>query len=652
MTSGRGILLLGLLLAALVAGGFLLLRDGNRAQPATLREREPVAPLAQPPAADPEPATDLRERAEDDRQILPEAAAGTRTEQMPRPSDRPALTLTLRVLDPTGQPLAGVPIRTSLGKDTVAVSDGAGVCSIELAAGAAQVELLVNDEDAGGRFATVRSSWVTRGSAALEHLLVAARAVSMGGRVVDAGGLELEGVVVRSRLDAELLTEFPHALDRSSAPLVETRTAADGSFRLEPVPVVAGHAVSVLHPGFVPGRVAVPPLDRVDLVVVLERGETEDRPLFGHVLLFDRMPAAGARVRLEDAEATADEAGAFALTLPRKLAPEAILAAGLAGTRPAWIERFGEVVAQAAPALPAPVELVLGQALDLAGRVEDPDGNGLPGWRVAVRDGVNLGKGMIPPETAETLAGYADVETDPDGRFTLVGLAAREYRPWAYDPRTLQTAESSEPVPAGTRDLRLVALGEELGTLAGIVTSRRGRPLAGVGVGLSLVTHRTEFGWSSVGGQVSATTDGEGRFRLERVPREGVLLSLSGDHVVPRTIELDGASLADMGGPRSLRVEVAQGCHFRVEVVRPPAEELVRFELLDDSDTQLPIYAFQANGWSSSSSRAVGADGRTTVLAVSEDARTLLLKKPGGEDVRHPIALEPDGVNQLRVELE
>ena len=561
-------------------------------------------------------------------------------------SSDPDLTLRARVLDVSGRALSAVPVRVVEVEGNPLLSDDEGLIAFRMPPEVDSLRLEVSSQGPEASHATVRSCTVRRAQAEADHILIAAPAVRMTGRVVDEGGVPLAGVRVGSRVGSDLVTDFPFPMDSTNTFDLTVTSDSAGRFELWEVPLIEGHRVTFFKEGFVQAAEGVGPAGHTNLLVTLVRTQA-DCVVEGRVLLPDGSPAEGAKVQYGSSSSLTDESGRFSLEL-EDIHAGSVLAAGLRGYGPAFQENFFEVLAAAAPQAPPAVELRLTEPLSISGRIEDDGGQPLSGWMVWFREGLSITHGSIPPDTVETIAGSGQVMTTSDGRFEIEGLLDRDYRVWAFSSATLQAVESAQPVPAGTRNLVLVAPKAELRTIAGRVVSRRGIPLGKVEVGLQRITYRTPYGWMAVSGETSVQTDQEGRFSLEHVPSHGIAVTLSGPDVMPGAYDLGPAQERELGGPEALRLSVAQRCHFRLEVIGKDTQSL-QLELLDEGGAQLPIFAFQSNGWTSSSRHSIGEDGRTSVLAASEDARELVLWRDAEEVYRGPVALTADEVNALRI---
>ena len=569
------------------------------------------------------------------------------------------------MLDTKGNPLAGVAIekRASGERELVATSDGRGEFQVELPAGEDEVVLeaaspatLARNE--GGvlgsrpRFATVRACHARRHDAQADHILIAAPAVAVAGAVVDESGIGVAGAKVAASVEDADLTSFPFARDRMERVRNATTTDASGSFALATVAFAEGAVVRATLDGYEDASEPVPSVDRDDLFLTLRpTNAAAAHTVNGVVRLPDGSPAAGASIRYREHEVSATNDGSFEFELrtgERDYDAEQAtsLGAGLEGYGPAIIDDFDRVLFDARPHSPPPIELILGErARVIAGRVVDDEGDGLPDWNVMIRNGVVLNRNMVPIPTAEALAGNVSTQTDIDGRFELIGLLDRSYEVWAYHDSTLQAIEIDGPVHAGTADLVLVASSDGLhAVVEGIVLSRRGQPIESAQVGVERVTARMNNGSMWASGEAT-TTDAGGRFRLTNVPREGIRLSVFGSQVVPEHVPFGPDD-----DPENVRLSVARRCHFQARLLGADSSD-PNFSMIDESGQRLALYAFQSNGWSSNSMRDFGSTGTTPVLAVSEDARVIVLYVKGEEVARRSVLLEADGVNMIEIEL-
>jgi hypothetical protein len=248
----------------------------------------------------------------------------------------------------------------------------------------------------------------------------------------------------------------------------------------------------------------------------------------------------------------------------------------------------------------------------------------------------------MPPDAPTLQAGVPlriAARTDANGTFTLRGLRAHSYR-LHVQLRTPRAGFTSEPMTAPAENVRL-QLPEHLvhERVAGSVVDRSGAPVVGVDIGASLalfVSHGNRYGDT-----VSRTTSGaDGRFELRSVPRYHVAFHLNGADVVPCMTKLDAAVPL-----HEQRFVVARRRHLRLEV--DTARGAVAFRVLDGAGNELQILELTSGG-SLSRDRWPLQDGRSTVLAVSEDAATVVLHGAAGEIVRLPLTFAPGEVTLVR----
>jgi hypothetical protein len=136
-------------------------------------------------------------------------------------------------------------------------------------------------------------------------------------------------------------------------------------------------------------------------------------------------------------------------------------------------------------------------------------------------------------------------------------------------------------------------------------------------------------------------TDADGRFTIEGVPRSPIYLRFTGEDVDGGTYDL-----APHDEASDIRVELARRCHLRFEsTLGPAAPRSIWAE--DARGERLDLRTIEAGR-----SRGLGSveleEGRSPTLAVSEDARWLVLRFPSGETERVPLALEPGQVTTVR----
>jgi protocatechuate 3,4-dioxygenase beta subunit len=406
---------------------------------------------------------------------------------------------------------------------------------------------------------------------------------------------------------------------------------------------------------------------RRDLVLTLGR-TTPGVALAGKVVDGAGSPVEAAQVSFGLDVTETDEEGRFAFQSddPKALnkmarefglpVPENLLRALRPGYLPA--ELRAPLGADGRPAWPAPLVLVLGSTpLTIAGRVLDAHGSPQGGIRVWVADptffgGLRQEPAERGPEFAEVEGlldgrrpGWSWAESDAEGRFTLGGLLPRDYVLAALDPSTLQRVELAH-VAAGAREVELVFPGGALlPKLAGRVVDGRGEPVPNLSVfpmcdakeirleGQVIATHHEVTRGTS--------TNAEGWFELERVPKHAVYLRLQGADTLPLEWGrgLAGGLETLCGEKREeLVITVERRCHFQVELAL--AGEADELGLLDADGETLVISEFFGNGRNDTERHPI-VDGRSRMLAASDKAATLVLYRAGLEVRRVAVRLAP-----------
>lgn len=285
--------------------------------------------------------------------------------------------------------------------------------------------------------------------------------------MVIGGGQPLAGATV------ELRGELQALFDQAPPRVV---TGADGRFDLGLHPPAA-YAVVALAPDHRPGLVRVNTRDpEVDADALEVRLETCPRWIYGRVRDLQGGPVPGARLVLHGKvsetswftplhEVAAAEDGWFSLCAP----DGAFLVAAAEG--------FGTV------RLPAPMpragwDVRLLPAGTVEGVVRDPRGEPVAGARV-VLIGFGQGGSTPPPYSQTTLSGT-------DGRFRITGLTATTYDLMADHGRYAVNAEQpSVEVEPGATVTDVVITMRDCRSLAGVVVTEDGEPVAGIRVGSS-----------------------------------------------------------------------------------------------------------------------------------------------------------------------
>jgi hypothetical protein len=232
--------------------------------------------------------------------------------------------------------------------------------------------------------------------------------------------------------------------------------------------------------------------------------------------------------------------------------------------------------------------------------------------------------------------------TDDAGAFAFAGLSpTTEYRVRAWREQTLEIVESPTVLP-GPRELLLrVPAGFLRERIGGKVVGRDGTPLPNVRVRLTMDVHWNDFGGRSMHSSQETLTDADGRFALQDVPRGPIFLRFTGEDV-----EGGRYDLAPDDEATDLRIELARRCHFRFESTLGDAGPRTIFA--EDAQGDVVHLGTIESGRSSRRGSVELEGGRSGTLAVSEDARWLVLRFPSGETERVPLALEPGQVTTVR----
>lgn len=596
-------------------------RDVVRAEPGALRgdDRPPPAPA---------PATEEPARAVVDvaREAPATPAVGSAAAAAP--------VLHGRVLDEHGRPLAGVRLTTRPAppRDARIVSESDG--RFALALEGRPTSVVSADE----RLATVLAG---SASTVLEALVVVAPRVRLEGRVVDEDGAPLRGVAIAVRLPHGFGADFGIALDSALTNAWETTSDESGAFALGEAPSLEGAVVAATLSGFGAHLEPVPGPPGAHLEIVLRRATDADARVRGIVLDPAGAFVPGARVALGAQSVFSDAGGRFELDTAQHPRPTRLLAV-LRGFQPGVYDLDG-------PKWPAEVVLRLGSApLSIRGRVVDGAGKGVDHARVWIADPTPFGIVENEPLHVEALADKDDLrfwayaETDAGGAFELAGLLVRDYRLVALDPRTLVQSKS-EPIAAGSRDvvLRLPA-DATWPRLSGRVVASDGEGIADVSVQVQRPAFEFTFpdggtrdDWSH---REPVRTDAHGRFEFADVPRAGTELFAFGDPILFASVAVES-----IGDPSDVTIRAERRMHLQIEL-DAPHERADSARVLDASEKPLILRIMRGDtSFTNRTTKLI--DGRSEVLSLSDQARTLVLLRGDEEVARIPVQLARDRVN-------
>ncbi len=548
-----------------------------------------------------------------------------------------------RVLDVHGQAITGVAVRMeSRDLASPVVTGGDGFFALDVRESplkglfnSDKAFLIVDDPG----WVTLRRSFIDATNLNLDHLVIAARAGSVEGRVQDSVGAPIPGARLRMGVERDTFQDLDLPLDMTQLVQPTCTTDEDGQFAMSPFPELERLRLTVVAAGFVSASVS---LDSASWPLVIELTRVEDSGevmLEGFVVDANGQPAKGAAVQLGSSKTKSGDGGLFRLPIPR-LSPTTPLCAAKPGSQPGLIPNFLAIVEEA-NGTPDPVELVLGgPTLSITGQVVDQAGAPCRGWIVSMTDETEISQYRVPIDSAEGLSrtSNSQVTTDSLGRFRVEGLMPRDYILQTYDKETLLRTEKT--LPAGSTAVKLVVETSLVSRVEGQVVSLDGTPVPDVNVRLNLATSATSIGHTSIQGK-GTVTDEEGRFVIEDVPERYAYLFLDGETI------LNGRhDLAKDVGAEPERVEVERRCHFQLELSDAYAgANDVWFE--DGNGQRTQINRIEAGGMSAFSNVPM-IEGKSQVLSVSEAATTLVLARNGEELGRMPVQLSGHEVTQLR----
>jgi len=590
------------------------------------------------------PAVDSPETGRSERTAAANAARGKPAAE-PAVVAAPARTIRGEVLDSTGHRLGDVALRfapASQGAREPFRSDSTGRFEIALPAGAEQVL------SADARWATVLGGSARMAPETLSIVVVAPR-IDLGGIVVDEDGAPLLGAELSVHVPQAFGSSFARPLDASANRAWSAVSDAQGRFALPDLPSVDDAVLRVALGGFETSIEALPAASDPALRIVLRRPRAPTGRLTGIVVDPAGALVQGARVSAGFETTISDEAGRFEIDVAKEPAPKRVTAAKR-GFLPALLEPDPSAAGKSS--WPDHVVLRLGgEPRGIEGRVLDGEGAPVSGARVWLDDPTYFGMVENEPVQVETLLGRADakfwayVPTDADGAFRIDGVLERTYRLRAMDPKTLLAA-TSEPVEAGSRgvEIRLPrnALHEKV---TGQVVARDGTPMANLAVVVERFGFQVEY---PTGGtrdewlpRAEVRTDAEGRFTVRDVPRENVEILVRGETILAQGVEMkEGIDVED------LEIVVSRRMHLQVEL-DAPVDRADEMRVLDGEGNAM-LLRIMRNETSFTNRKAEIVDGRSQVLSLAEDGRTVVLFKAGAEVARLPIALRADELTTAR----
>lgn len=548
------------------------------------------------------------------------------------------------VLDPTGEPVAGLRIeRAGNDGEVVAETGGDGRFEVSLKSDGAVLTAV------GDGYRTVFSASAARHLSDLELVIMVAPLVRLEGAVIDADGSAISNATMSMEVPMDGIVGFPRSMERSNPVELDWELGEGGKFDLSDVPILGNVSLSTVAEGFNPQSTAVPGTGAFGVVVRLQRvaaaapeEESAGHHLFGVVQDSGGQPVAGADIFLGEVRTQSDEAGRWEFSHDGSsrygLPLAAIHGSGRSAMLPfdgAWFdskERIG------------PLVLVLGPSnLAIAGRIVDSEGAPLTGWFVDIQDPTYLSGEMSAPTVERGgTARLTGTRSGEDGRFRIEGLLDRAYHIRAHSSEPYLSI-ANEEVQAGTQDLELRLPKDALMKKLRVrVVTRDGLAVAGATVTVRFIFERSRSGFMS---RPSATgiTDSEGRVTLESVPRRGVSLVTGKPGTIPKDFNAPDEGFPD----EEVRIEVDRSLEFVVDCsAMTPVPSAVR--IVDEHDKALMITSRTANGSRSSSSLNLEG-GVSTVVSVSESAREMVILESWEERERVAVELVPGTITRIEV---
>lgn len=560
--------------------------------------------------------------------------------------EAPALMrVTGRVLDDRGWPLSDVPIHAASatwGDDpTFDRAPDAKALGLSGAGGVFDVGLPAEPCDlvAGGDYLTLRGAPFDPEHPDQERFLVAVRAASFSGRVVDPAGHPVPGV--RVGLTDDNLADFPGSLESTTRrTLPRTETDDSGTFELR-APATDQVDLLFAKGGYETGWIRCGPTARNEIVIVLRPVVGDGSELVAQVLDSFGRPVPEARVLFGARHEVTDARGVVRFPWEKR----GWLRVSAVGYEPLELDSFTrESWEEAGSPVPMPLQLT-GEAKTISGVLVDAAQTPVANMQLTLADG-REGYGLIlfgddersPEQIAAGVGKHClDWErTDAQGRFSIGGLRDAEYRLRFFDRDTLVSV-TSEPIAAGTTGV-VVRIPDRA-----VRTPFRGRVVAVDGTPLPDVTVQIMNQLvQSTHGQIfskKVDTAADGSFELPAGPRHEAWIRLVGDAVAPTTLRI-----APHADEEDMRLVVPRKCRIRFLRSEPRPDYFLRFVDEEGEEVQMLELTYGRVrpyiGWAT-------GKGRSPELVVAETAVALQYFDNGKLAKTKPVELLPGQLNEI-----
>ncbi len=474
--------------------------------------------------------------------------------------------------------------------------------------------------------------------------LVVGRRRTISGRVLDEYGVPALGVRVRFVPGHEV-----RQLAREHCVLFrpETLTNRNGRFEIAHAYHSPGASLELLVPG---GEPRVVPLEvEGDCELELEYALESRRTLRGRVVDGSGRGVPNAAILGGRRCVPTDAQGRFEMSFQSSNRIDEVRCVA-PGSLPVVVHP--EPRGDGAVAWPADlrIEVALGTALAIEGRVVDANGQPVEGAVVSLIDPTSPGpidlgyfiEDLIESRSVASAGAFGvhrvqGVISNAEGRFRMRSLLDREYRLCAYLEGSLLSVESVS-IPAGSRDvlLQLPAV-DRLGQYGGRLVSSRGIPMAGVLVVASRevgrVAHEDGTARSIECRGPETVTDTNGRFDFELLPGEGGTLRFFGEGVFEGSFPLPAAPHTDMvvTGSYAARLQV----YFASE---SPRDARLRLRMSNGQFTR--FFESPVSGRRRSRREAeFDPQGNSEILLVPDVVSEVVLYTSGREPLHVPVEL-------------